>query len=305
MEYRQLGKDGPQVSVIGLGAWPLAGGMGPVDEQNAIATIHAAIDHDITLIDTAQGYRGSEAIIGKALTPSLREKCFIASKVTGHYKPVDIRAAIENSLSAMKIEQVDLYQIHGLNPDDPIEDSMAEMEKLQQEGKVRYIGVSNYGVEHMRQALSVTYFSSNQPRYNMLNRQIEADVVPFCEREGIAILAHSALAKGLLGGHYTPETTCPPSDERSDKPEFQGERFQRALAGVEKLKVFAADKGITLVHLAIAWQLRLPAITSVLVGPKSPQQVADYVGAVGVTFNQDELAEIDAIVGDIPGMASR
>lgn len=300
MEYRQLGKDGPQVPVIGLGAWPIGGGMGHVDEQNAIDTIHASIDHGISLIDTAQAYRTSEAIIGRALQNGWRERCFIATKVSGRYGRTDIRAAIENSLRALRVDYVDLYQIHSWNPQYPVEDSMDELAKLQQEGKTRTIGVSNYSAEQMRRALQTARFQSNQPRYNLFDREIEAEAIPFCEREGIGILAHSPLAKGLLGGKYTPQTTFPPDDERSNFPRFRGETFARYLAVVDRLKQVAADKGLTLVQLAIAWQLRLPAITCVLVGAKNLQQVAEYSGAVGVTFTPDELEHIEAILRDAP-----
>lgn len=300
MEYRQLGTDGPQIPVIGLGAWPIGGGMGAVDERSAIDTIHASIDAGITLIDTAQYYRTSEAIIGRALQGGWREKCFIATKVSGKYGRADIRAAIENSLRALDVETVDLYQIHSWRDEYPVEDSLDEMAKLQQEGKVRYLGVSNYNAAQMARGLKTARFHSSQPRYNLFDRDIEVEDIPFCEREGIGILSHTPLAKGLLGGRYTPETTFPPDDERSGFPRFQGETFRRYLALVDRLKEVAADKGISIVQLAIAWQLRLPAITCVLVGAKNPQQVAEYTGAVGVTFSPDELARIDAILADAP-----
>ncbi|MEO8394462.1 MAG: aldo/keto reductase [Chloroflexota bacterium] len=300
MEYRQLGTDGPQIPVIGLGAWPIGGGMGVVDERNAIATIHASIDQGITLIDTAQYYRTSESIIGKALQNGWRDRCFIATKVSGKYSRADIRTAIENSLRALKVESVDLYQIHSWNPQYPVEDSLDEMAKLRQEGKVRYLGVSNYDAEQMRRALQIARFESSQPRYNLYDREIESEDIPFCEGEGIGILAHSPLAKGLLGGRYTPDTTFPPDDERSTFPRFKGETFVRFLRVADQLKQVAADKGLTLVQLAIAWQLRLPAITCVLVGAKSPEQVTEYTGAVGVTFTPEELARIETILQDAP-----
>ncbi len=300
MEYRQLGTEGPHVPVIGLGAWPIGGGMGVVDERNAINTIHASIDHGITLIDTAQYYRNSEAIIGRALQNGWRERCFIATKVSGKYSRTDIRAAIENSLRALKVETVDLYQIHSWDSHYPVEDSLDEMSKLRREGKVRYLGVSNYNAEQMQRALQTARFQSNQPRYNLFDRDIEAQDIPYCEREGIGILAHSPLAKGLLGGKYTPDTTFPPDDERSTFPRFQGETFTRYLIAADRLKQVAADKGLTLVQLAIAWQLRLPAITCVLVGAKSPQQVAEYPGAVGVTFTPEELSRIEIILQEVP-----
>ena len=300
MEHRQLGQDGPQVSVLGLGAWPLGGGMGQVDEETAITTIRAAIDNGITLVDTAQAYRTSEATLGKALKNGYRGRCFLATKVSGDYSRQGIRAAIENSLRALQVDYVDLYQIHGWNPDYPLAESMVTMVRLQEEGKTRYIGLSNYNAAQMGRALQTAPFHSNQPRYSMLDRAIEAEDIPFCEREGIGILAHSPLAKGLLTGKYAPGHQFPAGDERSQFPRFQGQTFARYLAVAGRLEAIARDKGLTLVQLAIAWQLRLPAITCVLVGAKSPQQVLDHLGAVGVTFTESEPAQIDDILAAAP-----
>jgi aryl-alcohol dehydrogenase-like predicted oxidoreductase len=300
MEYRQLGKDGPQVSVLGLGAWPLGGGMGHVDEATAIATIHAAIDHGVTLIDTAQSYRTSEAALGKALTGGYRERCFLATKVSGDYTREGIRSAIENSLPALDVDYVDLYQIHSWVPQYAIEESMETMARLQEEGKTRYVGVSNFNGEQMGQALGITRFQSNQPRYNLFDRQIEAEDIPFCAQEGIGILAHSPLAKGLLAGKYSPDYRFPADDERSGFPRFQGESFSRYLAVADRLQEVAHDKGLSLVQLAIAWLLRLSAITCVLVDAKNAGQVVGQLGAVGVTFGDDELARIDGILAEAP-----
>jgi len=301
MEQRQLGKDGPMVSVLGLGAWPLAGGMGQVEERTAIALVHAAIDQGITLIDTAQAYRTSENTLGKALKGGYRERSFLATKVSGNYSPAAIRTALENSLRELGVDYVDLYQIHSWKAEYPVEESMAEMAKLQTEGKVRYLGVSNYNAEQMARALQTARFHSSQPRYNLVDRGIEAVDIPFCAQAGIGILAHSPLAKGLLTGKYTPGYQFPADDERANFPRFQGETFARYLAVTKRLETeIAQPKGLTMVQLAIAWLLRLPAITCVLVGAKDQQQVQEHLGAVGVTFTAAELAQIDAILADTP-----
>lgn len=301
MEQRQLGQDGPLVSVLGLGAWPLGGGMGPVEEQTAISTIHAAIDQGITLIDTAQAYRTSEGVLGRALKGGYRERCFLATKVSGDYTRRAIRRAIENSLRELAVDYIDLYQIHSWRADPPVEESMDEMQRLQTEGKVRYLGVSNYNAGQMARVLRTTRFQANQPRYNLFDRGIEVIDLPFCEREGIGVLAHSPLAKGLLTGKYTPGYRFPPDDERANFPRFQGETFAQYLAVAQRLaEEIARPKGLTLVQLALAWQLRLPAITCVLVGAKDPQQVEEHLGAVGVTFTPEELDRIDAILADAP-----
>ena len=300
MEHRQLGKDGPQIPVLGLGAWPLGGGMGHVDEALAISTIHAAIDNGITLVDTAQAYRTSESTLGRALKNGYRERCFLSTKVSGDYSRQGIRTAIENSLRDLDVDYVDLYQIHGWNPEYPVAESMEEMARLQEAGKARFIGVSNYNAEQMQRALQTARFHSNQPRYNMLDRGIEAEDIPFCVEHGIGILAHSPLAKGLLTGKYTPDHQFPDDDERSRFPRFQGETFARYLSVADQLEAVAREKGLSLVQLAIAWILRLPAITCVLVGAKNPAQVKEHLGAVGVTFTREDLARIDAILAGAP-----
>jgi aryl-alcohol dehydrogenase-like predicted oxidoreductase len=299
MEKRQLGKHGDFVSAVGFGAWPIGGGMGTVDEQMAISTIQAAIDHGITLIDTAQAYRTSEEIVGKALKDGRREKVFLATKVSGHYSRQAIRSAIENSLRDLRTDSVDLYQIHGWNPQYPIDESMETMDRLRQEGKTRHIGVSNFDVGQMKTATQTAPFHSLQPRYNMLNRDIEGEIVPYCEAQGIGILAHSPLAKGLLTGKYTPDYQFPEDDERSQNPRFQGEEFRRALAKAEKLKAIAQGRNLTLVQLAIGWLLRLPAVTCVLVGAKNPAQVAEHAGGAGWQLTDRELREIEGALAEV------
>jgi len=274
--------------------------MGPVEESQAIAIIRAAIDSGVTLLDTAQAYRTSETTVGKALKGGYRERCFLATKVSGKYSRADIIAAMDNSLHQLDVDYVDLYQIHGWNSRYPIEESMETMARLQEQGKTRHIGVSNFSVEQMQQALAVAPFHSNQPRYNLFDRQIEAEDIPFCRRQGIGILAHSPLGKGLLTGRYRPGHPFPPEDERSGFPRFQGETFARYVAVADRLKEVAADKGLSLVQLAIAWLLRLETVTCVLAGAKSPQQTEEHLGAVGVEFSAHELARIDEILQDAP-----
>jgi aryl-alcohol dehydrogenase-like predicted oxidoreductase len=300
MEYRQLGKGGPEASVLGLGAWPIGGGMGPVEEALAIDIIRSAIDSGITLLDTAQAYRTSENTVGKALKDGYRERCFLATKVSGRYGRDDIIAAMENSLIQLSVDHVDLYQIHSWNPKYPIAESMEAMARLQEQGKTRYIGVSNFDAEQMEQARAIAPFHSNQPRYNLFDRQIEAADIPFCEQHGIGILPHSPLGKGLLTGRYRPGHQFPPEDERSGFPRFQGETFARYIAAADRLGAIAADKGLSLVQMSIAWLLRQRAVTCVLVGAKNPDQVQEHLGAVGVEFTAEELARIDEILQDAP-----
>lgn len=298
MNHRQLGKDGPAVPVIGLGAWPIGGGMGGLDENTCIDTVRAAIDSGITLLDTAQAYRTSEATLGRALGDGYRERCFLATKVSRQYSRKDIERAIENSLRNLGVDCVDLYQIHSWNARYPIEESMEAMARLREQGKTRFIGVSNFNAAQMQRAYDIAPFHANQPRYNVFDRAIEAEDMDFCKRTGIGILAHSPLGKGLLTGKYAPDHVFPEDDERTRSPRFQGELFARYLSIADRLKAVAADKNITLVQLAIAWILRREEVTCVLVGAKNPAQVKEHVGAAEVAFSDGELERIENILQD-------
>lgn len=300
MKTRQLGKDGPDVSVIGLGAWPIGGGMGDVDEQVAIDTVRSAIDSGITLLDTAQAYRKSESTLGRALKDGYRERCFLATKVSREYSPEAIRSAMENSLQALGVDHVDLYQVHSWRPQWPIEATMETMAKLQEEGKTRFIGVSNFNAEQMETAYGIAPFHSSQPRYNMVDRQIEAEDLPYCERKGIGNLAHSPLGKGLLTGKYSAGHSFPADDERSGMARFEGETFAQYCALTGRLKIVAADLGLTMVQLAIAWCLRQAAVTTVLVGAKTPSQAADYLPAAEAELDPETLDRIENILADSP-----
>lgn len=300
MLHRQLGKDGPEIPVIGLGAWPIGGGMGELDEDESIATIRTAIDNGITLLDTAQAYRTSEGTLGRALKDGYRERCFLATKVSGKYTPKDIETAIENSLKSLNTDYVDLYQIHSWNAQYPIEESMATMAKLQEQGKTRFIGVSNFNAQQMATAYAIAPFHSNQPRYNMFDRQIESEDLAYCAQTGIGILAHSPLAKGLLTGKYTPDYQFPEDDERARFPRFQGDLFAQYLAVTDQLKTVANNKNCSMVQLAIAWILRRSEITCVLVGAKNPNQVKDHLHATNITFSDDELQHIDTLLQNTP-----
>lgn len=300
MQMRQMGSEGPMVPVLGLGAWPIGGGMGKVEDDVAIATVRAAVDGGITLLDTAQAYRTSEATLGAALDDGYRDRCFLATKVSGDYSPSGIRSAMENSLRALRTDHVDLYQIHGPSSDYPIDASMETMLRLQEEGKTRHLGVSNYNAAQMAEALRTGRYHSNQVCYNMIDRWIEAEDAPYCEREGIGIMVHSPLAKGLLTGKYSSGYRFPEDDERSTIPRFQRGLLEDYIALADRLAEVAADIGITLVQLAIAWTMRLASVSCTLVGAKNPEQVAEHIGAAEVKLSADELERIEMILADTP-----
>ncbi|MDE2724046.1 MAG: aldo/keto reductase [Gemmatimonadota bacterium] len=300
MNHRQLGKDGADIPVIGLGAWPIGGGMGNMGDRDSIDTVRTAIDSGITLLDTAQAYRTSEATLGRALKDGYRERCFLATKVSRQYSRGDIENAIENSLRNLDVDYVDLYQIHSWNPQYPIEESMETMARLQEQGKTRFIGVSNFNAAQMQQAYDIAPFHSNQPRYNMFDRNIEAEDLDFCRQTGIGILAHSPLGKGLLTGKYASGHVFSEDDERANSSRFQGDLFARYLAVADELQSVAADKNMTMVQLAIAWLLRREEVTCVLVGAKNPDQVKEHVGAADVDFSDGELECIEKILQHTP-----
>jgi aryl-alcohol dehydrogenase-like predicted oxidoreductase len=301
MRTRQLGVDGPEVSVIGLGAWPIGGGMGIIDDSIAIATVRASIDSGITLLDTAQAYRTSESTLGKALKDGYREKCFLATKISRDYSPQAVRAGMNDSLKALGVDYVDLYQVHSWQHDRyPIDETMEAMARLQEEGKTRYIGVSNFNAKQMETAYAVAPFCSSQPRYNLLDRKIETEDLPYCERKGIGNLTHSPLGKGLLTGRYSAGHVFPKDDERSNMPRFQGELFATYCDLTTRLSEVAVDAELSMVQLAIAWCLRQPTVTTVLVGAKSPEQAADYLEAAEADLTADVLERIDTILADAP-----
>jgi aryl-alcohol dehydrogenase-like predicted oxidoreductase len=299
LETRTLGKDGPAVPVIGFGAWPIGGGMGTVGEREAIRTIHHALDHGVTLIDTAEAYRSSEETIGKALAewPGRREEIFLATKVRGtDLSRAHIVAAIEQSLRALGTEYVDLLQAHSWDSGHAIDETMAALDDLTRQGKVRAIGVSNFDVPQMQAAWAARPFQSLQPRYNLLDREVEAAILPFCQAQGIGVLAHSPLAKGLLTGKYRPETRFAADDERSRIPRFTGETFQRYLATAGRLEAWAQARGHSLVELAIAWVLAHPAVTVCLCGAKSPAQVDDHLRAAAWRLSAADRAAVTQLL---------
>ena len=299
METRALGREGPQVPVIGFGAWPIGGGMGGVDEAAAVRTLHHALDQGVTLIDTAEAYRTSEETIGKALASwgGQRERLFVATKVRGSdLSRAHVMAAIEQSLRALGLEQVDLLQAHSWDAGHPIEETMRAFDDLTRSGKVRYVGVSNFDVPQMEAAWAVRPFHSLQPRYNLLDREVDAEILPYCLRQGIGVLAHSPLAKGLLTGKYGPQSVFPEDDERSRMPRFQGQEYARHLDAVARLQAWAAERDHSMVDLAIAWVLAHPAVTVCLCGAKSPEQVDDHVRAAGWRLTPEERSEVSALI---------
>src|SRR5438067_2056902 len=263
MRTRELGtasafgerKGGPAVSVIGYGAWPLSNNMGAVAERDAAASVEESLARGVTFFDTAEVYGPSEERLGPLLQPH-RERIFMATKVSGSNLSAEhVREAVETSLRRLRTDVLDLYQIHWFDDRQPLEEGLEEMAALQAEGKIRYLGVSNFDVPQMERALKVTRIQSLQPRYNMFDREIEAAILPFCREQGIGVLAHSPLAKGLLAGKYRPGHVFAPDDERSRFDRFQGEAFAGCIAKADRLKAIGEARGLTLPQLGVAWTL--------------------------------------------------
>ncbi len=299
METRPLGKDGPQVSVVCFGAWPISGSMGAVPEDQAIAAVQAAMDTGMTFIDTAEGYRASESIIGKAIR-GRRDQAFLATKLSGNdHSREHAERAIDNSLKALSTDYVDLYQIHNPKSQWPIEQTMENFLRLRDAGKIRYIGISNFSAEQTLEALKYGPIHSSQPVYNMFHRSLEDTVLPGCLDNGIGVIVFSPLGKGLLTGRYGPGHRFASNDERSRMRDFQPGTFDRIIKVADSLKEWAEDHGRDIVQLAIAWTLAHPAVTSAIVGAKSPEQVYHNARAADWRLTESDLAELDEVQGDL------
>ncbi len=297
MQYRQLGINGPEVPVICLGAWPIGGGMGKLDDAIAIATVQAAVDSGITFIDTAEGYRRSEELVGKALQ-GRRDQVFLATKVSrGDLSRGHILEVAENSLRTLKTDRIDLLQAHSWDDQHPIEEAMLAFRDLVEDGKVRYIGVSNFSAAQLAEAMSYTRVQSIQPRYSVLYRRPEEELFPYCRTHGVGVIVYSPLEKGLLSGRYSATTVFSEDDERARMPAFQGERLARHAATATKLQAYAAEYGHTAVELAVAWTLANPTVTTAIVGAKSPEQLHEHVRAASWQLTPAEMQQIDEMIG--------
>lgn len=295
MRTRRLGREGPEVPVICFGTWPLGGAFGAVEYDQAVATVRAALDAGLTFLDTAESYFDSQAKIGEAIR-GRREEVFLATKFSGaDHSAVHIASALAESLRLLGTDYIDLYQIHSPQPQWPIEDTLAELVKHRDAGRIRYIGISNFSGPQMREAALHGPIQSSQPRYSLLFRDAENDVLPTCSELGIGAIVYSVMAKGMLAGKYKPGHEFPPDDERHYWPHFRGELFERIYTVTEKLKSWAHDHGRDIVQLAIAWPLANPTVTSSIVGGRTVEQVLHDAQAADWVLTDRDLQEIDDI----------
>ena len=296
MNTRHLGAGGPKVSVVAFGAWPIGGGLGTVPEEQGVAAVEAALEVGMTFIDTAEGYQTSETVVGKAIK-GRRDEVFLATKLSGEdHSAAHISTAIENSLRTLGTDHIDLYQLHSPSLRWPIGDTMENLVRLRDAGKIRYFGVSNFSPEQTLEAMRYATIHSSQPRYNLMWRNLEDDVLPFCLSNGIGVIPHSVLSKGVLGGRHKPGHQFASDDERRLFSFFRGSDFEEAYSVAQRLDSWARDNGRDIVQLAIAWVLANPAVSSALVGAKSPEQVYHNAKAAGWILTEEDLQEIEELM---------
>jgi aryl-alcohol dehydrogenase-like predicted oxidoreductase len=301
-----------KVSPIALGTWAMGGWMwGGTDEAEAIRTIHEAIDRGITLIDTAPvyGFGRSEEIVGKALAEGGRRKrVAIATKVALDWRDgrvfrnaskSRIHKEIDDSLRRLQTDVIDLYQVHWPDPKVPVEETAAAMVDLLRAGKIRAIGVSNFSPAQIEAFREVAPLHTAQPPYNLFERAIDRDVLPYCWGNNIVTLAYGALCRGLLSGRMTAQTRFTGDDLRKNDPKFQAPRFAQYLRAVERLDQFAqANYGKRVIHLALRWIIDRRNSMVALWGARHPKQLAPLEGLSGWQIDSSALAEIDRILSE-------
>lgn len=298
-----------KVPRIALGTWAIGGWMwGGTDEQESVATIRAALEQGITLVDTAPvyGFGRSEEIVGKAIAEaSLRSRAIIATKVGLEWQDGKIfrnssRARImceaEDSLRRLRTDHIDIYQVHWPDPLVPIGETAGAMHDLYKQGKIGAIGVSNFSVEQMEQFRGVAPLHVLQPPYNLFERAIEADILPYCRKNDIATLGYGALCRGLLSGKMRPDTTFTGDDLRKSDPKFQNPRFAQYLTAVQRLDRLAQDRyGKRVIHLAVRWVLD-QGVTTALWGARHPGQLQPASDVMGWSLDACDMTEINRIL---------
>jgi aryl-alcohol dehydrogenase-like predicted oxidoreductase len=301
---------GAEVSRIGLGTWAIGGlEWGAVPEDVAIATCLSAVDCGINLIDTAPiyGHGRAEEIIGKAIRLHGRRDAFYISTKAGlewnergviaNSTTTRLRHELEDSLHRLGTEFIDLYQVHWPDTRIPIAEVAGLMADFQREGKVRALGVSNFSVAQMQEFRSVAQLASDQPPYNLFERAIDSETLPWCAANNVAVITYSSLCRSMLGGRVHRGMTFDANDIRSADPKFQEPRFSQYITAVERLRKFARDRyGNTVLALAARWVLDRPGISVALWGAKRPEQLDAVAGVLGWSLDSAALAEIDRIV---------
>ncbi len=321
MVTRRLGSQGPELTRVGFGSWTIGGpwrfGWGAVDDRDSIAAIRHAVEAGVNWMDTAAvyGLGHSEEVVGRALEPwRVGEDVYVFTKcgrtwygsggeeVTYDLRPDSIRLECDRSLKRLGVERIDLYQFHWPDPltGTAVEDSWGTMAELAAEGKVRWLGVSNFDVELLERCEAVRHVDSLQPPLSLLNRYARRELVPWCREHGTGVIVYSPLGSGLLSGAIDRErlTHLPEDDWRRRAPAFQEPQLSAALALVERLMEIAGRLGVPLPALAVAWGLAQPGVTGAIVGARLPRHVDGWLPAADLELDEEVLAEIDRALAE-------
>jgi aryl-alcohol dehydrogenase-like predicted oxidoreductase len=312
MQKKRLGNSDLELTPMGVGAWAMGGNgwafaWGAQDDGQSIAAIHAALDHGVNWIDTAAvyGLGHSEEVVARALhgrsnKPYVFTKCARAWNENREIQKVlkrdSIRRECEDSLRRLQVDAIDLYQIHWPEPDEDVEEGWETLARLKEEGKVRWIGVSNFNIDHLERCRKIAPITSLQPPYSAVSPEIEQSILPYCLEHGIGVIVYSPMKSGLLTGKMTHERVAalPEDDFRRRAPAFLEPNLTRNLELAEKMKQIGARHGRSAGEVAIAWTLRNPAVTAAIVGMRSAQQTAGVIGALEFRLSPEEIAEIGA-----------
>ncbi|MEV8591528.1 aldo/keto reductase [Streptomyces sp. NPDC052012] len=312
MNTRPLGSTGPRVSALGLGCMGMSALYGDADRAESIATIHAALEAGVTLLDTGDFYAmgHNEMLIGEALRAApaaRREQALLSVKFgalrgpDGSWAGYDGRpAAVKNfaaySLQRLGVDHIDVYRIARADPDVPIEDTVGAIAELVEQGYVRHIGLSEVGADTIRRAAATAPITDLQIEYSLISRAIEDEILPATRELGIGITAYGVLSRGLISGHFTGDRKLAANDFRAHSPRFQGDNLRHNLALVEALRKVAESKGVSVAQIAIAWVLSRGEDIVPLVGARTRERLAESLGALDVTLEQDDLAAIEQAV---------
>ena len=311
MRYRKLGGTDIEVSVVAMGCWGLAGGSvwGPQDEADSIATVRAALDAGVNFFDTAEGYGGgdSELVLGRALV-GRRHEAVIATKVSrSHLSADEVQQACEHSLRRLQTDIIDLYQINWPSRTQPLDETVRALERLREQGKVRAIGICNFGVEDLSDLLKVGWVGTNQVPYNLLWRAIEYEILPKCMDADVGILCYSPLAQGLLSGKFSSPDEVPVGRARTRH--FSGDRPQsrhgeagcevEAFAAIEEIRRISDRIRQPMARVAVAWLLHQAGVTSVLAGARRPDQIEQTAQAADLELSPDVVGELTEVTEEV------
>jgi aryl-alcohol dehydrogenase-like predicted oxidoreductase len=309
MKTRKLGNTGPTSSTIGLGAMGMSDFYGPADRTESIATIHAALDAGINLVDTGDfyGMGHNEMLIGEALRGRRREDVVLSVKFGAQRepggawigydaRPSAVKTALSYTLKRLGVDYIDIYRPARLDQATPIEETVGAIAEMVQAGFVRHIGLSEVGADTIRRAAAVHPIADLQIEYAVVTRGLERDILPVLRELGIGVTAYGVLSRGLISGHWTKQSLSNARDFRAHAPRFAGENLERNLALVDELRAIASDKGVTVAQLAIAWVLSRGEDVVPLVGARKRERLNEALGAVDVRLTDADLARIDAVV---------